>query len=155
MYNGKILLSFILLYCIVLVIGCNSTAKSTPKGEFKKIDLRKTLPSDIAAIPDAQAQEHSKEITVGEPAAKVLLKWRTFKKENNNYTLSVTIEIPQDTQGIQLTDASVQAPINTGNVDSVVQTNIILISWDSSKTGTSSAGVYSGTIKATGEFAPL
>jgi len=154
MFNGKIFLSFLFL-CSVAFISCNSTTKSTPKGEFKKIDLRKTLPADIASTPDAQAQEYSKEITVGEPAAKVLLKWRTLKKENNNYILSVTIDVPQDTQGIQLTDASVKDPINTGNVDSVVQTNIVLISWDSSKAGATSAGVYSGTIKATGEFAPL
>ena len=154
MFNGKIFLSFLLL-CSAAFVSCNSIAKSTPKGEFKKIDLRKTLPAEVALIPNAQAQEHSKEIAVGEPAAKVLLKWRTFKKENNNYILSVTIDIPQDTQGIQITDASVQEPINTGNVDSVVQTNIVLISWDGSKAGATSTGVYSGTIRATGEFAPL
>jgi hypothetical protein len=152
MSNIKHVIGFVLLFSLVVLSGCSLNSKSTPKGEFKKFDLRKTLPAEIAAISDSQTQEHSKEISIGEPAVKALLKWRTFKKENSSYTLSVSIEVLQEMQGVQLTNATIQDPINTGGVDSVVQANVVTIIWDSSKLGSTVAGTFIGTITSKGEF---
>lgn len=109
----------------------------------------------MAATPDATAKEFAKEVLIGEPAAKVIIKWRTVKKGNSAYILSAAVEVPEAINGLQLTDVSVQDPVNTGTEDAVVQMNTILIGWDASKMGGTHAGVFSGVIKATGEFSQL
>lgn len=142
----------IFIGCLLLFAGCG---KSTSKGVFKEFDLRSKLPAEIAAVPKEQTNENVKEIVVGEPGAKMLVKWRTFKKDNNYYTLSAALEVPEDTKGIQITDASIQDPINTGTEGKVVQSNLILVNWDASGLFSTSAGTYTGNLKATGEFAEL
>ncbi len=133
-----------------LLIGCQT--KSTPKGVFKSFDLKSKLPEKLANAPLTNTKEFSKEIPVGDPKEKALIKWQTYQDEDDFYIVSVNVEVPQELKNTQLTNAEIGEPINKGTTEKVVQMNILKVSWDSSKTGSTSMGTSSATISATGEF---
>jgi hypothetical protein len=106
----------------------------------------------VARAPaDASAQEYTKQVDVGEPASKVLIRWRAFKDGQNAYLLSASFEVLEAAKGVEV-KASVGTPLNHGSRDAVVEMLPIQLNWNGSKVGGNRYGAVSGTIFATGEW---
>jgi hypothetical protein len=140
----------VILCLLFLLIGCQT--KSTPKGVFKSFDLKSKLPEQSANISPTNTKEFSKEISVGNPPEKVIIKWQTFQNDDDFYIVSVTIEVPEELKNTQLTNAEISDPINRGTTEKIVQMNNVLVSWDSSKAGSTTMGTSSASFSATGDF---
>lgn len=130
MIKGRYLPGVIMLCVAFLMLGCSS--KSTPKGEFKKFNLRSEAPADVATVLDDQATEHIKEIILKDTGKRVLLKWHTFQKGNSRYNLSAVIDVPEQLDGIALTEAAIDPGFNLSSKDSALYTHVLRIKWDSS-----------------------
>lgn len=139
------------LCCVMLLFGCG---KTTPKGPIGSFDLRAHLPADVVARApaDASAQEYTKQVNVGEPASKVLIRWRAFKDGQNAYLLSAAFEVLEVAQGVELKPSVDGSPLNHGSRDAVINMISVQIKWDGSKIRKSLAGTVTGTIYATGEW---
>ncbi|HEX8285984.1 MAG TPA: hypothetical protein VF588_21680 [Pyrinomonadaceae bacterium] len=140
-----------MLCCVVLMLGCG---KTTPKGAIGHFDLRSHLPADVVARApaDAGAQEYTKQVNVGDPAAKVLIRWRAFKDGQNAYILSTSFEVLEAANGVELKPSVVGSPLNHGSRDAVVEMIAVQINWDGSKMWKTHLGTVTGTIYATGEW---
>jgi len=75
-----LILAIIVSICLVLSLLICYGSKTTPVGTLNTIDLRHYLPADVAshAPSDSEAQQHQTEVQVGEPSAKVLIRWCSF-----------------------------------------------------------------------------
>jgi uncharacterized membrane protein len=145
------ILRMLVLCCSLLLVACGSP--TTPSGSIGTFNLRSSLPADVQARAptDASAAEYQAEVTVGEPAAKVLIRWRVFQDGPNMYILATSFEVLEAAQGLEL-KASVGAPINAGSSEAVVAAHPVSITWSSSAIGGSKSGTVSGRIVATGAW---
>jgi hypothetical protein len=137
-----------------LLFGCASTSSpTTPKGLIGNFDLRSHLPADVQARApkDDNATEYKAQVEVGEPAAKVLIRWRVFKDGQSAYIISTSFEVLEEAKGVEL-KARVGEPINMGSRDAVVAANLVFITWNGSSSTGTKGGTSSGTIVATGEW---
>jgi hypothetical protein len=141
------------LCCSILLFACGRTSPTTPKGPIGNFDLRSHLPADVKvrAPADASAPEYKAQVDVGEPAAKVLIRWRVFKDGQSAYLLSASFDVLEEAKGVEL-KTSVGAPINTGSRDAVVAAHPVLVTWSSPGITASKSGTLSGTIVATGKW---
>lgn len=140
----------VMLCCVMVLFGCG---KTTPKGSIGQFDLRSHLPADVVARApaDAGAHEYTKQVNVGEPAAKVQIRWRAFKDGQSAYILSASFEVLEEASGVEL-KPSVGTPLNHGSRDAVVEMIPVQIQWDGSKMWKTHLGTVTGTIYATGEW---
>jgi hypothetical protein len=141
------------LCCSILLFACGSTSPTAPKGPIGNFDLRSYLPADVKARApaDASAPEYKAQVDVGEPAAKVLIRWRVFKDGQSAYVISASFDVLEEAKGVEL-KTSVGEPINTGSRDAVVAAHPVLVTWSSPGITASKSGTLSGTIVATGEW---
>lgn len=149
MTYGKVLY-LLTLCCIMFSFGCG---KTTPKGVINRTDFRSNLKADVLsrAPADSVAQEHSKQVDVGEPAAKVLIRWRTFKDGESSYILSASVEVLEAASGVELKEVRFGGITNHGTVDKVVMSIPVLIDWDSAGSGNKKT-FNEGSISSTGEW---
>lgn len=148
MAQGKVL-TILALCGTILFFGCGS--KTTPKGPIANFDLRSHLPANVIgrAPSDANATEYKAQLDVGEPAAKVQIRWRAFRDGQSAYILSTSFDVLEPANGVEL-KGTVDAPFNMGTRDAAVAAHIVKVNWNSS----SGSGTKSGTIVATGEWRP-
>ena len=139
--------------CLVLFLlsGCGS--KTTPVGTLDTIDLRHYLPADVAsrAPSDSEAQQHQTEVRVGEPSARVLIRWCSFNDSQNAYLLSASFEVVESAPGVELS-ASVGRPLNFGTTDAVIEATSVSITWYRKSIFVTRGGTLSGDIFADGTW---
>ena len=148
-----LILAIIVSICLVLSLLICYGSKTTPVGSLNTIDLRHYLPADIAshAPSDSEALQHQTEVQVGEPSAKVLIRWCSFNNSQNAYLLSVSFEVIESAPGVKLS-AGVGEPINLGTTDAVIEATPVLITWYRKSLFVTTSGSLSGEVSADGTW---
>lgn len=143
-------LHILVLCCTTLLLGCSNTVPTTPKGSIGNFDLRSHLPADVKARApaDASATEYKAQVDVGEPAAKVQIRWRVFKDGQNAYILSTSFDVLEEAKGVELKAKVDERPIDIGSRDADVAAHLVIFTWRSASGWDSKIG----TIVATGEW---
>jgi hypothetical protein len=136
---------------LFLLVGCGS--KTTPVGPLSAVDFRAQLPAEVAARApsDADAQQYQTEVKVGDPPARVLIRWRAFKDGANAYLLSVAFEVVESAPGVELT-AGARPPLNMGTANAVLAAASVTITWYRQGFPLTTAGAVSGQILADGSW---
>jgi|GEM_PF-2677949 hypothetical protein len=140
----------LLLGLCVLFSGCCST---TPTGVFGTFDLRSHLPEGLMArIPtDDKAAAHRAEVETGDPAAKILIRWRSFTDGPHNYLLSTTFEVVRQAWCSNL-KAEVGTPVNLGTKEAVIEGVPVLLQWNHDTLIGPKSGAWTGVILSTGDM---
>ncbi|HZG53526.1 MAG TPA: hypothetical protein VEZ40_15445 [Pyrinomonadaceae bacterium] len=135
----------------ILLCGCMSpNSPTTPKGLIGNFDLRPHLPADVQARApkDDNATEYRAQVDVGEPAAKVLIRWRVFKDGQNAYILSASFELLEAVKGVELKANVNERAIDIQSGEADVTSHGVVLTWRNASSLTSK----NGTIVATGEW---
>jgi hypothetical protein len=138
---------------LALLAGCGS--KTTPVGSLgDTVDLRHHLPVDARSLApsDDEAIQHQTEVQVGEPPARVLIRWRTFNDLQHAYLLSVSFEVTESAPGVELGAGISGEPINRGTTEAVIETIPVLITWYRRAFLRTTGGSLSGEISADGTW---
>jgi hypothetical protein len=136
-----------------LLAGCGS--KTTPVGPLgDTVDLRHHLPAEVrsTAPSDDEAVEHQTNIQIGEPPARVLIRWRSFNDSQHAYLLSVSFEVMESAPGVELEAGVSGEPINRGSTDAAIEAISVLITWYRRVILCTTGGSLSGEISADGTW---
>ncbi|MFC2172177.1 hypothetical protein ACFLU6_06045 [Acidobacteriota bacterium] len=140
-------------FLVLLLVLASCGGGGTPRGPLgNTVDLRQHLPAEIAALApsDTEAMEHQAEMSVGNPPARVLIKWRTFKKGQSAYLLSVSFEVVDSARGVELSTNAWAEPDNIGTEDAVLQQMSVGVNWRRKAKPANRAGGRSCRIRADG-----
>jgi hypothetical protein len=126
---------------------------TTPVGPLGPVhDLRPLLPEGVRAHApaDEAAVERRAEVTVGEPPAKVAVKWRTFADGKGAYIASMALEVVATADGISLDGGPFGSPVNRGTVDAPMQSVGWRIVWSKAGVSGKKSGTVAGDVLADG-----
>jgi hypothetical protein len=145
----------VVVVLLPLLTGCGS--KTTPVGPLGDIvDLRHHLPAEaVARAPsDDEAIQHQTEVQIGEPPARVLIRWRSFSDSQHAYLLSVSFQVMESAPGVELGAGVSGEPINRGTTDAAIEAIPVLITWYRRVILRTTGGSLSGEISADGTWRP-
>jgi hypothetical protein len=142
-----------IIVLLPLLTSCGS--KTTPVGPLgDTVDLRHHLPADARprAPSDDETVEHQTDVQIGEPPARVLIRWRSFKDAQHAYLLSVSFEVMESAPGVELEAGVSGEPINRGTTDAAIEAIPVLITWYRRSILRTTGGSLSGEISADGTW---
>lgn len=117
----------VVLSLSLLAVSCGG---STPAGPVGTVDLRQHLPANLAARAALETGEsHETQFEVGQPAARVALRWATLRDGASQYILAVELEVLRPAEGIRIVGPHVLTPENVGPASAVIETVPVQVEW--------------------------
>ncbi len=137
---------------LLLALFVTSCGGSTPAGPVGTIDLRQHLPPSVAARASLETgEEFETQFEIGEPAARVVLRWATLRDGASQYILSVELEVVRPANGIRIVGPTALNPTNEGRPGAVIESVPVQVEWIRRGISLRSSGTVTYRITASGQ----
>lgn len=115
---------------MLLPVSVASCGGSTPAGVVGTVDLRQHLPASLAARAALESGEpHETHFEVGQPAARVALRWATLRDGACQYLLTVELEVLRPAPGVRIIGPNALTPVTERHAGAVIESVPVQVEW--------------------------